>query len=1002
VIGLALHPRSNLKNGAKKSKISRPTFSKFGQNGCRVQIKTSKSKISLEQFGPFHSYSDAQEYLATQALYELNLNLPFHKIFPPVFQKLWKSWLNQVETEKYAQEQQDRSAKMQKIQHLIDLIPKQLRIGTADISNEEYSMTENKTEVITNEDTKREIRSATALATRKKKQYSGSQLALELKADFLRRCDTAEYKEMEETRKQLPMYKYRDEFLNCISENIVTVLCAETGAGKSTQGPQFLLEDALSKKLGDKVSIICTQPRRLSAISLADRVSDEMCVKLGGLVGYQIRGEVVKSRRTKLLFCTTGVILRRLQDDPTLTGLTTIVVDEVHERSWQIDFLLIALRKLINSGRPDLKIILMSATLDAKLFSSFFQGAPLINVPGRTFPVSHYFLEDLLDATNHIIEDDSIYAHRNVNQTNTNSLWVTTQGGEKRREVVELESMTDVSEVSGLYSSYKMPTQRSMDRVDEKVLNYDLIEDILSMLSCSDNDIVVFPSGGNATYGAILVFLPGMGEIRNLSNRLIGNRLFGDRNKFTIIPLHSSLSSRDQRRAFEKVRPGCRKIILATNIAETSVTVPDVVCVIDAGTVREVQQDKRYATSRLVLDWCSKASIKQRAGRAGRVREGICCRLFSSRTEELFMKDQSKPELQRVPLEEVCLAILAGNLSRNCTEFLMQAPQPPPLDSINMAVKLLKEVGAINIFDGQESLTAMGKHIAKLPVHVRLAKMLILGSIFKCLDPILTIVSALTCKTPFVTNTVDSSAKTTAAHKKFRHKFSDFLSYTTLWEAFQKNIKVSNDHGRSFCRKNYINWMVMMEIWDLRRQNLELLYQIGFIDKISEKEVSESAFNQNGPNDAVVHSVICAGLFPNVAWAEQENVSGSIALWHNKERLFFHPSSVNYGKKSLPSEWMIFHEKFATGRTTVSATSPILPAGILLFGGEAVIKHVDRKVIINDWIEMEMAAQTAVSCRDLRRKLDDMLLSLYVDTDTRVCEEVVSQVVQLVSQKWIY
>lgn len=322
-----------------------------------------------------------------------------------------------------------------------------------------------------------------------------------------------------------------------------------------------------------------------------------MCVKLGDLVGYQIRGESVKSHKTRLLFCTTGVILRRLQDDPELKSVTTIVVDEVHERSWQIDFLLIVLRRLISTARPDLKVVLvsahdlflatleyhltifkMSATLDATLFTSFFGGAPLINVPGRTFPVSNYFLEDLLDATDHTIEEYSICARRKRDHLNTESVWVTKPGGEKRREILELESMTDVSEVSGLYSSYKMSTQRSMDRVDEKVLNYELIEDVISLLCRHDNDMLLFPSSEIPTHGAILVFLPGMAEIRNLTNRLNGNRLFGDKNKFKIIPLHSSLSSQDQRRAFAKVPKSCRKILLSTNIAETSVTVPDVVC----------------------------------------------------------------------------------------------------------------------------------------------------------------------------------------------------------------------------------------------------------------------------------------------------------------------------------------------------------------------------------------------------------------------------------------
>lgn len=289
------------------------------------------------------------------------------------------------------------------------------------------------------------------------------------------------------------------------------------------------------------------------------------------------------------------------------------------------------------------------------------------------------------------------------------------------------------------------------------------------------------------------------------------------------------------------------------------------------------------------------------------------------------------------------------------------------------------------------------KHISKLPVHVRLAKMLILASIFKCLDPILTVVSALACKTPFVSTMINSSAHTTAVHAKFKHHFSDFMSYVNLWRDFSSN--VSSDRGRSFCKKNYISWAVMMDILDLRRQNLELLYQIGFIDNVPEKDIALSTFNQNGKNDAILHSIICAGLFPNVAHVENKLLDSPFNLWHKKEELFFHSSSVNHNKKKLPSRWIMFHEKFATGRTTVSTTSPIFPSSMLFFGGEIQIKHLDRKVVIDEWVELEMAAQTAVLCRDLRQRLDNVLLNFYENTNNDSREKVVSEVVQLISQK---
>lgn len=638
----------------------------------------------------------------------------------------------------------------------------------------------------------------------------------------------------------------------------------------------------------------------------------------------------------------------------------------------------------------------MSATLDSELFCSFFGGAPLVTVPGRTFPVAQFFLEDLMDATDHVIEEDSLFALKNLPQhQNTEALWITTRGGEKRRQVLDLESQTDYSHVSGHYPGYKTTTQRSMDRVDEKVLNYDLIEDTLVCLSDSNNKSLLTHSGDTAADGSVLVFLPGMSEIRTMMNRLTGSRIFSDTTQFEIIPLHSSLSPHEQKRVFRPSRRGCRKIILATNIAETSVTIPDVVCVIDSGLVREVRQDKRYATSKLVLDWCSKASIKQRAGRAGRVKEGICCRLFSSRTADLLLKDQTTPELQRIPLEEVCLHILAGKLSRSCATFLMQAPQPPPSDSVNLAVRSLKEVGIVNVLANEESLTILGQHVAKIPVNVRLAKMLIFGAVFKCLDPILTIAGALTVKSPLVVAMHDTF-QANAAQREFRHESSDFLSFVKLWNAYASEVQKSKDQGRGYCRKKWVNWTVMREIRDLRQQNLELLCQIGFVQgKLKEHDVAKSVYSTNGEHEVVVHAVIFSGLYPNIARAVQEHKDDSPVLWYKQERLYFHSSSVNHKKKALGSDWVMFHEKFATGRTTVSVTSPIHPLSLILFGGDVVVKHLERKVLVDEWIQLDMAAQTGVLFRELRQKMDVVLSSLIERADSRSGDEMIDEVVNL-------
>jgi len=525
----------------------------------------------------------------------------------------------------------------------------------------------------------------------------------------------------------------------------------------------------------------------------------------------------------------------------------------------------------------------------------------------------------------------------------------------------------------------------------------------LLLENASTNTSILPPQGGKDLEkfcsGAVLIFLPGMGEIRTLTSRLSGSRVFGNKRRYDVIPMHSTLSPQDQKRAFSQPKPGCRKLILSTNICETSVTIPDVVCVIDSGLVREVRQDKRYATSKLVLDWCSRASTKQRAGRAGRVQPGICCKLYSSNTVEHVMKAQTMPELQRVPLEEVCLSILGGNLSNSCADFLEQAPQPPSETAVKLALNLLKEVGAIEVSAETQQLTPLGEHLAKIPVHVRLGKMLIFGCIFRCLDPILTIVSGLSCKSPFVTS-ANSTSDVTAIHNKFRDIESDFLTITNLWKSFQMNLRENNtrDRGRGFCRKNFLSWSAMMEIGDMRRQCLELLTQIGFVQgKCKEDSLAKSIYNENGLDDRLIHSVICAGLYGNVAHAIKERPDDPPSLWHRQERLLFHSSSTNHKKRNLPSNWILFHAKFATARTTVAATSPIHDSALMMFGGTMVVKHLERKVVIDDWIEIPVAAQKAVLLKELRGRLEVLLKKLIESTDLKQDEELVEVVTKVLS-----
>lgn len=628
----------------------------------------------------------------------------------------------------------------------------------------------------------------------------------------------------------------------------------------------------------------------------------------------------------------------------------------------------------------------MSATLDSKLFCGFFGGAPLIEVPGRTFPVSSYHLEDCLDATNHIVEEGSRYARRDYSTPNDKAtLWVTNKGGDKRREVVDLQSQTDVTEVSDAYAGYKMSTRRSMDRVNEEVINFDLLEDVLTLILCQPdaNTTLLPPDGADLSTGSVLVFFPGLGEIRAMTERLQGNRQFRDGNRFEVIPMHSTLSSKDQRRAFLPPRKGCRKIILSTNICETSVTVPDVVCVIDTGRLREVRRNKRTSTSVLVTDWCSKASAKQRAGRAGRVQPGLCLKLFSSHTARSVMKAASEPELRRVPLEEVCLSILAGGFGRSSMHFLSKAPQPPEEASVKAAVEILEDVGAIEVNEEApsspkrvETLTPLGRHLAKLPVDVRLGKMLIFGTLFRCLDKVLTIAASLSSKSPFATYFNDANVAK-AKHQAFASGDSDYETYCNVWEAYHDALQQGQNAARKFCQANYLSTQAMREIHDARRQFLDLLCSIGFVDRnnIREGGIIKSIYNENGDKLELLNAVFCAGSYPNIAHLTP--TTSGYELYHKTERLYFHNTSVNARKKHTTEAYLCFHEKFGTAhRVSVSTTCTVHPFALILFGGSIQVKHVERLVVVDGWMQLGMAAQVGVLLKELRKQVNAVLAQM--------------------------
>jgi HrpA-like RNA helicase len=367
------------------------------------------------------------------------------------------------------------------------------------------------------------------------------------------------------------------------------------------------------------------------------------------------------------------------------------------------------------------------------------------------------------------------------------------------------------------------------------------------------------------------------------------------------------------------------------------------------------------------------------------------------------MKHQPIPELQRIPLEEVCLTILAANLATNCMDFLLQAPQPPSNESVTGALKVLEEVNAIEPVRRQSSdarieiITPLGQHLAKLPVHIRLGKMLIFGSLFKVLDTTLTIAASLSSKSPFSTN-IHNSSQAAAAHKAFVHPTSDFLTVCNVWDAYSAACSVSFSNGRRFCEKNFLNRTAFIEISDARKQFVQLLEQIGFInssDLKSAKDISSSCYNINGSNENVVGAVICAGLYPNCAHVLTQYGDDLPSLWQRQEQLWFHRTSVHHNKKKVDSEWVIYHEKFATHKAFVSTTCLIKPFSILLFGKSIEVQHLERKVLVDGWIELGIPAQTGVMFQVLREAMSKVLNNRISSVGEREDDTLIDGIIKL-------
>ncbi len=607
----------------------------------------------------------------------------------------------------------------------------------------------------------------------------------------------------------LPISQKRQLISDAIRKHQVVIVAGETGSGKTTQIPKICLE--LGRGIHGMIGH--TQPRRIAARSVATRIAEELNSPLGKDVGYKVRFSDHTQRNTYIKLMTDGILLAEIQRDPKLLNYDTIIIDEAHERSLNIDFLLGYLKNILPK-RPDLNVIVTSATINTQRFSEFFDQAPIIEVSGRSYPV------------------DIDY-----------------------RPIVVDESNPDKNFFSAV-----------IDAVDEAA-TYDAL-------------------------GDILIFLPGEREIRETTHALQEHSM----RDTEILPLYSRLSPAEQDRVFKTHRG--RRIVLATNVAETSLTVPGIHFVIDSGVARISRYSAQSKVQRLPIEPISQASANQRAGRCGRVAAGICFRLYS---EEEFNNrpEHTDPEIRRTHLASVILQMVSLGLGKIYDFTFME---PPEKRAISDGYRLLEELQAIE----KEQLTPMGRKLVRLPIDPRLARMLIQADRERSLHEVLIIVSALSVQDPRVRPT-ESQAQADEKHRLFSDKTSDFLSWIKLWNWYHEQSRhLSNSKLKKTCQQHYLAYMRMREWHDLHGQLLAVIREL---DMTPNREAAK-------PDE--IHKAVLAGLLSHIALKHPEK--GFLGARNLKLTIF--PGSP-LAKK--PPKWLMAGSLVETSRLFARSIAPINP-----------------------------------------------------------------------------
>ncbi|XP_070800502.1 ATP-dependent RNA helicase DHX30 [Pituophis catenifer annectens] len=712
----------------------------------------------------------------------------------------------------------------------------------------------------------------------------------------------------------LPVDSHKEAILSAIEQHPVVVIAGDTGCGKTTRIPQLLLEHFILEGRGTQCNVVVTQPRRISAISVAQHVAQELGPSLRRNVGYQVRLESkLPSRGGALLFCTVGILLRKLQGNPWLEGVSHVIVDEVHERDVNTDFLLILLKGIQKQNRQ-LRLVLMSATGDNQHFSQYFGDCPVIKVPGFMYPVKEYYLEDIMSMIGQ-------HRHYEIKQSD-----------------------------------------------DECIVDLELITNLVLQIDAHGEP------------GGILCFLPGWQEIKGVQQRLL--EILGSHNScYLILPVHSNIPMMDQQSIFPQPPPGVRKIVLATNIAETSITINDIVHVVDSGTHKEERYDLKTKVSCLETVWVSKSNVIQRRGRAGRCQSGFAYHLFPrSRLDR--MPTYQVPEILRTPLENLVVQTKIHQPEKTAVEFLSKALDSPDIKAVDEAVILLQEIG---VLDPQEALTTLGKRLAQISTDPRLAKAIVLASIYRCIQPLLLIVSCLT-RDPFSSSLQNRTEVDKAKAVLSRESGSDHLAFVRAVAGWEDILRRRDSRARDDYLQDYSLYAPSLRfINGLVKQFSKNLYEAYLVPTPSDC-LLPSVCNQYSEEEELVKGVLMAGLYPNLIQVRQGKVTrqgkfkpNSYTYRTKAGTVLLHKSTINRESSKLYSRWLTYFMAVkSNGGVFVRDSSQVHPLAVLLMTNTDVYVqddgwHATISLVDSDLLVLEGDSYTIWLLRDFRVALSQMV-----------------------------